>query len=281
MSNACLRTSTRRDLPPVAGPLVGHARSARSTTGWATPIPGLEVRIVHEVSSGDEAALEWEADLIDPDGKRFPICGVNFVQGARRKVHARARLLRPDLVPAAGTGLAMDLSATVRVGTTELQVPRIGIGTASLGNMLAPVSDEVADAALSARPCAADSGTSTQHRCMATASPSSESGARSQRSIAPMRSSRPRSVACCAPTHRATRASTTMANRSTRTFPPDGPIWDFSYERDHDLRCRRASQRLDLGRVDMLLLHDPDNHYEQASDDRVSGTRRAALARAS
>jgi hypothetical protein len=38
------------------------------------------VRIVHEITWGDEAALEWEADLINHEGTRFPICGSNFVK---------------------------------------------------------------------------------------------------------------------------------------------------------------------------------------------------------
>lgn len=65
---------------PVAGPLVGHAEIRTFYDGMGDTYPGLEVRIVHEISSGDEAALEWEADLIDPAGNRFPISGANFVE---------------------------------------------------------------------------------------------------------------------------------------------------------------------------------------------------------
>jgi len=42
--------------------------------------PGLEVDIVHEVTDGDEAALEWEAVLIDHSGVRHPFRGVNVVR---------------------------------------------------------------------------------------------------------------------------------------------------------------------------------------------------------
>lgn len=42
--------------------------------------PGLEVKIVHEVRNGPEAALEWEAVLIDHKGKRHPFRGVNIVR---------------------------------------------------------------------------------------------------------------------------------------------------------------------------------------------------------
>jgi ketosteroid isomerase-like protein len=76
---------------PPAGPLVGHDQIRTFYDGMGDTYPGLEVRIVHEVSSGDEAALEWEADLIDPAGKRFPICGVNLVRVRDGKfTHVRA-----------------------------------------------------------------------------------------------------------------------------------------------------------------------------------------------
>lgn len=65
---------------PPAGPLVGHAQIRTFYDGMNDNFPGLDVRIVREISSGDEAALEWEADLIDQDGRRLPICGVNLVR---------------------------------------------------------------------------------------------------------------------------------------------------------------------------------------------------------
>jgi ketosteroid isomerase-like protein len=76
---------------PVAGPLVGHDEIRTFYDGMGDTYPGLEVRIVREISSGDEAALEWEADLIDPNGKRFPIAGMNFVKVRDGKfTHVRA-----------------------------------------------------------------------------------------------------------------------------------------------------------------------------------------------
>ena len=55
---------------PVTGPLTGHAEIRTFYDGMGDTYPGLEVRIVHEISSGDEAALEWEADLIDHEGSQ-------------------------------------------------------------------------------------------------------------------------------------------------------------------------------------------------------------------
>lgn len=53
--------------------------------------PGLEVTILHEISVGDEAALEWDAVLIDHAGVRHPLKGVNIIKvedGRFRYVHA-------------------------------------------------------------------------------------------------------------------------------------------------------------------------------------------------
>jgi ketosteroid isomerase-like protein len=65
---------------PVTGRLVGHEEIRTFYEGMGDTFPGLEVTIVNEISSGDEAALEWEAVLTDHDGKRFPIRGVNVVR---------------------------------------------------------------------------------------------------------------------------------------------------------------------------------------------------------
>jgi D-threo-aldose 1-dehydrogenase len=157
----------------------------------------------------------------------------------------------------------MDLQETVRVGTTELQVPRIGIGTASLGNFLAPLSDEAADAALSA---AVERGL----RYFDTA-PLYGHGLAEQRVG--------RAVAKI---DRANAIVSTKVGRLLRSdaprdesqyhdgepfykdVPANGPIWDFSYS-GIMTSVVESLKRLDTGRVDMLLLHDPDEHYEAAS----------------
>ena len=64
---------------PVAGPLSGHAEIRTFYEGMGDTFPGLDVTIVHEIRSGDEAALEWEATLTDRRGKKYPIRGVNIV----------------------------------------------------------------------------------------------------------------------------------------------------------------------------------------------------------
>jgi ketosteroid isomerase-like protein len=65
---------------PVTARLVGRDEIRTFYEGMGDTFPGLEVTIVNEISSGNEAALEWEAVLTDHEGRRFPIRGVNVVR---------------------------------------------------------------------------------------------------------------------------------------------------------------------------------------------------------
>ena len=64
---------------PAAGPLVGHDQIRTFYDGMGEEYPGLEVTVVRDITSGDQAALEWAAVLIDREGRRYTICGVNLV----------------------------------------------------------------------------------------------------------------------------------------------------------------------------------------------------------
>ncbi|MBA3851149.1 MAG: nuclear transport factor 2 family protein [Chloroflexi bacterium] len=66
--------------PPSGSPFVGRAGIADFYRDEMRDYPGLEVEIVHEVRDGDEAALEWEAVLVDHRGARHPFRGVNVVR---------------------------------------------------------------------------------------------------------------------------------------------------------------------------------------------------------
>jgi D-threo-aldose 1-dehydrogenase len=46
--------------------------------------------------------------------------------------------------------------------------------------------------------------------------------------------------------------------------PPVGPVWDFSYNGVMK-SVHESLERLALDRIDILLLHDPDNHFEEAA----------------
>lgn len=66
--------------PPVGPPLRGHAEIATFYADELRDYPGLEVDIVHDVTNGPEAALEWEAVLTDHAGARHAFRGVNVVR---------------------------------------------------------------------------------------------------------------------------------------------------------------------------------------------------------
>lgn len=77
--------------PPFGPPYVGRTGIADFYRDEMRDYPGLEVEIVHEIRNGDEAALEWEAVLVDHDGVRHPFRGINVVQvRAGRFVRVRA-----------------------------------------------------------------------------------------------------------------------------------------------------------------------------------------------
>lgn len=59
----------------------GHAAIRKAYEDSARDYPGLEVRIVREfIGSADHGALEFDAVLIDPQGRRFRVRGVNVVE---------------------------------------------------------------------------------------------------------------------------------------------------------------------------------------------------------
>ncbi|MBA2316810.1 MAG: nuclear transport factor 2 family protein [Euzebyales bacterium] len=66
--------------PPSGPSLRGRDEIATFYADELRDYPHLEVQIVHEVSSGDEASLEWEAVLTDHEGGRHPFRGVNIVR---------------------------------------------------------------------------------------------------------------------------------------------------------------------------------------------------------
>ncbi len=59
---------------------IGHEDIRKAYADSVRAYPGLEVKIVREFSGmPDSAALEFDAVLIDPDGRRLRVRGVNVV----------------------------------------------------------------------------------------------------------------------------------------------------------------------------------------------------------
>ncbi len=84
--------------PPDGRPLRGHDEIRTFYADEVGAYPGLEVHIVHEVANGPEASLEWEAVLIDKDGRRHSFRGVNVVRVQDGKFQSVRAYFDPTLI---------------------------------------------------------------------------------------------------------------------------------------------------------------------------------------
>lgn len=157
----------------------------------------------------------------------------------------------------------IDWRRTVRVGSTDLAVPRIGLGTASLGNFLAPITDTDAVAVIRR---ALEAGV----RYIDTA-PLYGHGlaeARVRQAIAGW----PRAELVLS-----TKVGRLLREGAPRDesqyhngepfyvdVPSAGPVWDFS-EDGVRTSVVESCRRTGVDRFDILHLHDPDDHYAEAS----------------
>jgi D-threo-aldose 1-dehydrogenase len=154
-----------------------------------------------------------------------------------------------------------DPNAVVRIGRTGRALTRLGLGCAPLGNLYAPIADVDARATV-------DAAWRAGVRWFDTA-PLYGHGLSEQR-LGDALVGRPRSAFAVA-----TKVGRTLepgADPSTifAAVPPLRPRFDFSY--DGVLRQVEASlARLGLDRVDVLHVHDPDQHEAEA----VAGAFRA------
>ncbi len=86
--------------PPDGSELRGHEQIATFYADELDEYPGLEVAIVHEISNGAEACLEWEAVLTDGQGRRHPFRGVNVVRVRDGKFESVRAYFDPALITA-------------------------------------------------------------------------------------------------------------------------------------------------------------------------------------
>lgn len=78
-------------MEPPGQVLRGHDEIRTFYEDSASRFPQVEVQVVYELTVGSEAVFEWEAVLIDHDGGRHPLKGVNVIKiedGKYRYVHA-------------------------------------------------------------------------------------------------------------------------------------------------------------------------------------------------
>ncbi|MGJ4930794.1 aldo/keto reductase [Bradyrhizobium sp. HKCCYLS2038] len=151
----------------------------------------------------------------------------------------------------------------VRLGRTSLDVTRLGLGTAPLGGLFEPVSDHDAEATIAA-------AWANGVRFFDTA-PFYGFGIAEQRLGAFLRQQPRDSYVLSTKVGRLLRPETNPAeDPQFKGVPPVRAYFDYSY--DGVMRSVDDSlNRLGLDRVDVLLVHDPDDHY----DDAVAGAFRA------
>ncbi|MFC6160016.1 aldo/keto reductase [Kribbella jiaozuonensis] len=151
----------------------------------------------------------------------------------------------------------------VQVGRTDLFVPRIGLGTAALGNFQQAISDSDA---ITVVDCALDS----RIRYLDTAPLYGHGLAEQRVGRAVAKVDRDRLV-ISTKVGRLLRAD---APRDETQYhdgvpfyldvPPVGPVWDYSYD---GIRrsVEESLERTGLDRFDVLLMHDPDDHLSEAA----------------
>jgi D-threo-aldose 1-dehydrogenase len=157
----------------------------------------------------------------------------------------------------------IDWAEPVRVGSTDLMIPRIGLGTASLGNFLEPTSDEAA--------------VTVMRRALAAGITYFDTAPLYGHGLAERRLGQ-----AIDGTPRDSLVLSTKVGRLLREdAPPDesqyhdgvpfykdvpsaGPVWDFSSD---GIRASVAesAERVGVERFDILHLHDPDDHFAEAS----------------
>jgi D-threo-aldose 1-dehydrogenase len=156
----------------------------------------------------------------------------------------------------------MEPSTPARLGRTGLTVTRVGLGTAPLGGLYEPVDDEAAEGTI-------ERAWQLGIRFFDTA-PLYGHGL-SERRLGRALAGRPRAEFVLATkVGRLLRADAPPDESQLsgglerwKDVPPVNPVFDFSY--DGVLRSIEESlERLGLDRVDVLYIHDPDEHYEQA-----------------
>jgi D-threo-aldose 1-dehydrogenase len=150
-----------------------------------------------------------------------------------------------------------------RVGDTDLFVPRVGLGTAALGNFLQAMSDADAVAVIS--------------RALASGLRYIDTAPLYGHGLAERRVGQ----AIARTTHAGLAVSTKVGRLLREGAPPDdtqyhdgvsfykevpptGPMWDFSYDGVRQ-SVEESLERVGVGRFDVLHMHDPDDHLEQAA----------------
>ncbi|MCS3416496.1 aldo/keto reductase [Pseudomonas yamanorum] len=150
------------------------------------------------------------------------------------------------------------LFEAVPLGLTPLRVSRLGVGTTAIGGLYSPTSASSAEETLQA---AWDTGVR-----FFDSAPQYGNGMAEQRLGAFLQGKPRDEYVVCTKVGRLLRVpDIPVADGYYKGTPPERPVFDFSY--DGVMKSVEESLvRLGLDRIDVLHIHDPDNHYPQAID---------------
>jgi D-threo-aldose 1-dehydrogenase len=143
----------------------------------------------------------------------------------------------------------------VKLGRTPLEVTRLGFGTAPLGGLFQALSDDAAHNVV-------DAAWSAGIRFFDTA-PQYGNGLAEQR-LGAVLSTKPRhQYVLATKVGRLLRAGAPPESDTFPGAPPLNPVFDFSY--DGVMRSVEESvSRLGIDSIDILHIHDPDEHFAEA-----------------
>jgi len=152
--------------------------------------------------------------------------------------------------------VSLDPTTRVRLGRTAIEITRLGLGTAPLGGLYEAVSDTVAEATVRA---ALDLGLG-----LVDTAPLYGHGLAEQRVGRVLVERERGSFVLATKVGRLLRSGAFTEPRSPFVGSPDvNPVFDFSY--DGVMRSLEESlERLGVDRVDILQIHDPDEHHDEA-----------------
>ena len=157
--------------------------------------------------------------------------------------------------PACRRPVGLNPTERVKLGRTPLEVTRLGFGTAPLGGLFQALSDEDAHDVVEA-------AWSAGIRFFDTA-PQYGNGLAEQR-LGAVLGAKPRDEFVLATkVGRLLKAGAPKESDSFPGAPPLNPVFDFSY--DGVMRSVEESiTRLGIDRIDVLHIHDPDEHFAEA-----------------
>ena len=155
--------------------------------------------------------------------------------------------------------MVFEPAAKVRLGTSGVEVTRLGLGTAPLGNLYTAVTDDDAEATVQT---ALELGLG-----LVDTAPLYGHGLAEQRIGRALIGRDRNTFALATKVGRLLRDATSTEHVQSYVGTPDvSPVFDFSY--DGVMRSFEESlDRLGLDRVDILHIHDPDDHHDEALED--------------